>query len=64
MIDEANVTEEKEWYYEDLARIVKKSLKRGNIEARYVKNRQEALTYVLSLIPEGAVVGRGGGWRT
>lgn len=59
MIDETNTTEEKEWYHEDLAKIVIKKLGRRNIEGQYVKDRQKALDHILKMIPEGSVVGRG-----
>ncbi|MFC1533836.1 lactate utilization protein [Thermodesulfobacteriota bacterium] len=59
MIEEADVTREKAWYHEDLAKIVIKHLEKGHIDGRYAKTRKEALAIVLDLIPEGAVVGRG-----
>ena len=59
MIEESDVTREKAWYHEDLAKSVIKNLEKGHIDGRYAKNRKEALALVLDLIPEGAIVGHG-----
>lgn len=59
MIDETDISREKNWLYEDLSKSILKNLKKLNIKGQYVKNRQEALTAVLNLIPFGVVVGRG-----
>jgi hypothetical protein len=59
MIDETDVGREKSWLYEDLSKSILKNLKKLNIRGQYVKDRQEALTAVLNLIPSGVVVGRG-----
>lgn len=59
MVDEADISQEKEWLNEARARVVINSLQKKNINAWYVPNRQEALAVALDMIPPGAVVARG-----
>ena len=58
MIDETDISQEKEWFYEERARTVIKNLQKGNISGQYVPSREEALTAILGMIPSGAVVAR------
>lgn len=46
-------------FYEIRARAVIKKLQKKNMEGYFVTNRQGALALIMSLIPGGAVVGRG-----
>jgi hypothetical protein len=46
-------------YYETRAKIVLENLRKKNMEGHYVENRQQALELILSLIPPGALIGRG-----
>jgi L-lactate utilization protein LutB len=59
MIDETDLNDEKKWFYEQRAKMVITSMKRKNIEAQYAYTRNEALSKILELIPEKAVIGRG-----
>lgn len=59
MIDEANVSQERQWFYEQRAKMVIGNFKKRNIDAQYVATHQEALTAVLQMIPSGATVARG-----
>jgi hypothetical protein len=59
MIDEADMSQEKAWFYEELATKVIKNLQKENINGQYVPNRQEALPVILEMIPPGVVVARG-----
>ena len=54
------LTETRDWYKEKLANKVIESLQKNNMTALYVKTKEEALNTVLSLIPEGSMVGFGG----
>ena len=56
----AKLVEAREWYGEALADKVIKSLEKNNMTALYVKTKEEALSKVLSLIPEASTVGFGG----
>ncbi len=46
-------------FYEMRSKTVIENLQKKNMDGFYVPNRQEALALVLSLVPPGAVVGRG-----
>ena len=59
MIDETDISQEKNQFYEQRAQIAVKNLQKKNINAQYVASREEALTAVLEMIPPGAVVARG-----
>lgn len=56
---DTSVIAELSQFYEIRARIVIKNLLRKNMEGHFVSNRHEALALAMSLIPPGAVVGRG-----
>jgi len=59
MIDETDISQERKWFYQERAKIVVTNLQKKNINAQYVSSRQEALSVVLEMIPEGATVARG-----
>jgi hypothetical protein len=59
MIDETNITEERQWFCEHQASVVIKNLQRRNINAQYVPDRQKALAVILDMVPPGLVVARG-----
>ena len=59
MLDETDVSGERKWFYEERAKIAVANLGRKNIDARYISDRKEALSTVLEMIPQGAVVARG-----
>ena len=59
MLDEWGFNEDKKWLYEERAKVVVKNLEKRNVNAKYVSSRQEALSAVLEMIPEGATVVRG-----
>ncbi|MFC1982380.1 lactate utilization protein [Chloroflexota bacterium] len=59
MTDEADMSAERKWFYEERARVVVTSLQKKNINAQYVPTRAEALSAVLEMIPDGATVVRG-----
>jgi len=59
MVDETDISQEKEWLYEERARVVITSLQKKYINALYVPSRQEALSVILDMVPPGAVVARG-----
>ncbi len=59
MIDETNLARAKQRAYEKLAEKVITSLKSVNINGYYVHDRQEALTTILSMVPQGATVSWG-----
>ena len=46
-------------FYEMRAHTVLENLRKKNMEGHFVPNRQEALDYLMSQIPSGAIVGRG-----
>lgn len=52
----------KTWHYDTLAARVVEALKKNNFNAVYFPNRQEAIDYILSLVPAEATVGIGGSW--
>ena len=59
MIDENDISQEEKWFHEERAKTAVASLNRRDINAQYVTGRQEALSAVLEMIPEGAKVVRG-----
>jgi len=59
MIDETDISQENEWFYEQRAKTVVNNFQKKGINAQYVPSRQEALSAVLEMIPEGVTVARG-----
>jgi hypothetical protein len=59
MTDETNLSDEKQWFFEQRAKMVINNLKRKNINAQYAFTKNEALLKILELIPANAVIGRG-----
>ncbi len=58
-MDERDLSAELKWLYEERSKIAVANFQRRNINAQYVPGREEALTAVLAMIPEGATVVRG-----
>ncbi len=56
MVDERDISREREWFYEERARTVVANLQKRNMNAQYVSSRQEALSTILDTIPVGATV--------
>ena len=59
MIDETDISTEKNWLYAERARIAVANLQRMGVNAQYVPTREEALSAVMEMIPEGVTVARG-----
>jgi len=59
MLDERDISLERKWLYEERAKMVVANLQKRNINAQYDSSRQEALSVVLGMIPEGVTVARG-----
>jgi hypothetical protein len=59
MIDETDLSQERNWLYEQRARTVVKNLQKRNMNAQYVPSRQEAFSAVMDMIPPRAIVARG-----
>ncbi|MFC1893362.1 lactate utilization protein [Chloroflexota bacterium] len=59
MIDETDISTERQWFYEQRAKTVINNLQKRNVDAQYVANRQEVLPVVLEMIPPGALIARG-----
>ena len=59
MIDETDIKEDKNWWYENLAKKVVANLQRRRIDSQYVSTSREALARVLELIPDSATIGWG-----
>ena len=59
MVDETDMSEEKKWFYQERARVAVANLQRRNTNAQYVSSRQEALSTVIEMIPNGAMVACG-----
>jgi hypothetical protein len=59
MSSEADLSQEKKWHYEQLAKKCIAGLAKYNISATLASDRDEARAQVLSMIPEGATVGIG-----
>lgn len=59
MIEETDVHEEKEWWYQNLAQITVANFRKRSVNTEYVSTRHEALRRVLELIPKDATVGWG-----
>ena len=58
-VDERNLSQEKEWFYEKRCQTVINSLVKNNINAEYASNREEALARVKEAIPDDASIGIG-----
>ncbi len=56
MSNELDLSEERAWRYEEIAKIAVSNLQKRNLTAQYIANRKEALVTVMGLIPEGATV--------
>lgn len=59
MAADTDISSELSQFYEIRAGIAIKNLQRKNMEGYFAANREEALSLLMSLIPPGAVVGRG-----
>ncbi len=59
MIDERDLSLEKEWFYEERAKRVAAAIQKRGMNAQYVASREEALPVILGMIHEGATVVRG-----
>ena len=59
MIDEKDLSQEKEFYYKVRAESVIKSLLKRGINGQYATDRLEALAAVMEMIPPGVTVARG-----
>ncbi len=59
MIDETDISQERQWFYDQRAKTVVNNLQKRNINAQYVASRKEALPAILEMIPEEATVVRG-----
>ncbi len=59
MLDERDLSQEQRWHYQQVTKKCLKALERNNIGACYARDRDEARSIVLGLIPEGATVGLG-----
>ena len=53
MFDETNMAEEKAWLTEKWATKAIENFRRRRINAQYVKDRREALSTILQMIPGG-----------
>ena len=59
MLDECDLSQEKKWYYEQLVKKCAKEIEQKNISVHHARDREEARSIVLGLIPEGATTGFG-----
>ncbi len=59
MWDRKDISQERHWYYQQLAQKCIAAFAKSTVPAQYVDNHEEALSKLLSLIPEGASVGFG-----
>ena len=59
MVDERDMSQEREWFYRERAEIVATNLQKRNMNAQYVSTREKALPIILDMIPEGVKVVRG-----
>lgn len=58
-MDERDLSQERKWYYEQLAKRCLKAMERNNLGACYARDREEARSIVLDFIPEDATIGFG-----
>ena len=59
MLDERDLSHEKKWHYEQLTRKCAKALGQNNMGVHLARDREEARSIVLGLIPEDATIGFG-----
>jgi hypothetical protein len=59
MIDERDLSRERQWFYEERAKAAVNGLQKRHINAQYAPGRREALAAVMEMIPDGATVYRG-----
>ncbi len=59
MTGDTDTTRERGWLFEARAQMAIKSLKKNHINACYTPTRAEALSVIMSMIPDGATVVRG-----
>ena len=59
MVDERDLTSEKNLFNEIRAKTVATNLEKNNINASYVSSSKEALSIILDMIPRGATVAHG-----
>ena len=59
MIDETDISQEKQWFNRERANTVIKNLQKKHINGFYASNRAEALEVVMAMIPAGVLVVRG-----
>ena len=59
MLDERDLSQEKKWHYEQLARKCAKALGQNNMGVHLARDPEEARSIVLGLIPEDATIGFG-----
>ena len=57
MADEKDLSPQMKWHYQCLAEKAVASLKKNRMEAFYADSREEALSLILDMIPEGSVIG-------
>ena len=58
-MDENDLTQEKEWYYEQRSKLVVTNLQKRGMNAQYFPSRREAKAAILKMIPAGVKVARG-----
>ena len=58
LFDETDISQERQWLYEQRARVAVGNLQKRSINAQYVPSRQEALSAILDMIAPGATVAR------
>jgi hypothetical protein len=59
VIDETDISQEKQWYHQERANTVIKRLQKKHINGFYAADRKAACAMVLDLVPAGAYVVRG-----
>lgn len=59
MPDERDIGEERRWLYQERSRIAVAHLQKRQMNAQYVPNRQEALSTIMGMIPEGVTAAFG-----
>ena len=52
MVDERDMSREKQWFYEERAKAAVSGLQKRHINAQYASGRQEALAAVMEMIPD------------
>lgn len=59
MPDVQDINEEKQWFYQERAKLAVTGLQKRNISTQFAANSDEALSVILGMIPEGLTVARG-----